>query len=511
MMSRVLGLVRDISIAAVIPAVSREAFLMAFFLPNMLRDMVGEGASNAAFVPVLSETLEKDKEKAFRELTSALMSAMILILGALTLAGVLFAPYVLELSELLGRISGSQRTSEDMAFASSLIRWTFPYILFIGLAVFQMGPLFIMRHYSTPAWSPALLNVSIIAMSFGFFRTRFPDPAHALVAGVWLGGISQFLVQYIALGRRTRVWLPNFRLGHPGVRTALWLLVPVIIGQAAGEVNKLVNILFAFSLGNETVTALQYANRLVQLPLAIFGIAIAASILPSISRAAARADMAEARSMLTHGLRQSYFLICPAVVALIMMSGPIVRLLFQWGHFSPELAHKTAVAAAYYAAGLLFFAWVKILVSGFYALKNTRTPVIIASFSMLLNVALNFAIVRSMGYQGLALSTTVSFGVNFLLLYALLGRKYGRLWDAHMASTFLRVTLAGVGMASVLSLTGGQTAALVHGFGLMARLAQVALPLTAAGAAYLGLCGLLRVGELKPFMALLKKTAGQIQ
>ena len=511
MISRVLGLVRDFAIGAFIPTGSRDAFLVAFFFPNMLRDIVGEGASNAAFVPVLSETLEKDKEAAFRELTSALMSAMIVVLGVLTVLGVLFMPYVLELTRALKLVTGGAgKSAEELAFTASLTRWIFPYIFFIGLTVFQMGPLFILRHYSTPSWSPALLNVFMILMCFGVFRNAFPDPAYALVVGVWLGGISQFIVQYVALGRRTHVWLPNFRLRHPGVKAALWLLVPVIIGQAAGEVNKLVNTMFAYSLEEGTVTALQYANRLVQLPLAIFGIAIAAAILPSISRSAARSDRAEARGTLIHGLRQSYFLICPAVVALIVLPGPIVRLLFQWGHFSPALAEKTSVAVAYYASGLLFFAWVKILVSGFYALKNTKTPVIIASASVLLNVAMNFAIVRSMGYQGLALSTTVSYGLNFLLLYLLLGNLYGQLWDAHFVSTLVRVTLAGAGMAMALLFVHGRVSAFSPGDGLPARMIQVALPLAAACAAYLALCALLRVGELKPFVALLrKKTAAE--
>jgi len=510
MISRVFGLARDIAIAAVIPTVSRDAFFVAFFFPNMLRDIVGEGASNAAFIPVLSETLEKDKEPAFRELTSALMSAMIVILGVLAVAGVFFTPYLLDLTELLEHVTGTkERTREHIEFTASLARWTFPYIFFIGLTVFQMGPLFILRHYSTPSWSPALLNVFMMIACVGVFRNLFADPAYALVAGVWVGGISQFAVQYMALGRRTHVWLPNFRLRHPGVKTALLLLLPVILGQAAGEVNKTVNQLFAYSLAAGTVTVLWYANKLVQLPLSIFGIAISAAILPSISRAAARDDFTEGRATLMHGLRQSYFLICPAVVALMVLPGPIVRLLFERGQFDASLTHRTGIAVAYYASGLLFFAWVRILVSGFYALKNTKTPVIIASASMLLNAAMNFAIVRRMGYQGLALSTTVSYGVNFLLLYALLGRTYGKLWDAHFVSTLARVTLAGAAMAAVLVAVHGQVAALWPGDGIAVRLVEVAAPLAVACVAYLGLCAALRVGELRPFVALLRRKAAE--
>jgi len=508
MISRVLGLVRDITITALVPGVSRDAFIVAFRFPNMLRDLVGEGASNAAFVPVLSETIEKESEAAFRELVSALLSAMVVILGVITILGVLFVPLLLHLLGALEHVTGTDNLTEhDVALMMSLARWTFPYIFLIGLAVFAMGPLFIMKHYATPSWSPALLNVALILTCVAF-RDRFPDPAYALVCGVWLGGLAQLAVQYVALRKHAGVWLPNFHLRHPGIRQALWLLAPVLLGQAAGEVNKLVDNLFAASLANGSVTALFYANRLIQLPLAVFGIAIAAAILPTISRAAARTDLAEVRGTLMHGLRQCLFLISPALVGLVVLHRPIVALLFQRGAFGVDDATRTSAALLFYAGGLLFFAWVKVAVAGFYAVQDTKTPVIAASLSMGLNIALNFALVRPLGYRGLALATTISFAVNFLLLYALLCRRFGALWDRAFVSGLLRIALAALA-AAVVAYLGLSFAQRLHPTDALAgRAIRVFIPLAGAGVSYALVCAALRVKELGLFIGILRRSGG---
>ena len=505
MVSRVLGLCRDIAVTALIPGASRDAFIVAFRFPNMLRDLVGEGASNAAFVPVLSETIENESEDAFRELMSALMSALIVILGVLTVLGFAFVPHLFGLFGLLGRVTGETAvTSEDVALMRSLARWTFPYIFFIGMTVFAMGPLFIKKHYSTPSWSPALLNLSLIAACLTL-RGHFADPAWALVVGVWIGGVAQLLVQYRALARHTGAWRPNFHLRHPGIRKALWLLAPVLIGQAAGEVNKLVDTLFAARLGGGSVTALFYANRLVQLPLSVFGIAIAAAILPTISRAAARHDLGQVRTDLMLGFRQCLFLIAPALAVLIALRTPIVSLLFQRGAFDAADTERTAAALLFYAGGLICFAWVKVAVAGFYAVQDTKTPVIVASLSMGLNILLNIALVGSLRFRGLALATTISYSVNFVLLYILLCRRFGTLWDTAFVSSMLRTILAAAGAAVVLVLASSYVTGSIPAAGILARLANVLIPLTAAALSYLMFCALLRVPELSVFLSLVRK------
>ncbi|MBM3289544.1 MAG: hypothetical protein FJY92_05285, partial [Candidatus Hydrogenedentes bacterium] len=239
MLSRVLGLLRDILINTAVPVGAREAFLFAFRLPNMLRDIVGEGAANAAFIPVLSETLEKRKEKAFREVTAAAFGATTLLLGFITIAGVVLVPEMTGGINILQPITGGKvYVPEEVALLNALSRWTFPYIFFIGLAVFSMAACFTVKHYSTPSWAPALLNVAMIACVWVAWQTG-ADPAWALVVGVWIGGIAQAAVQYYAMGKYTGVWRPTFEPRRKEVVSMLVLLGPIVIGQAAGEVNKL--------------------------------------------------------------------------------------------------------------------------------------------------------------------------------------------------------------------------------------------------------------------------------
>lgn len=507
MISRLSGLLRDMVTAAIMPREAWAAFNVAFRFPNMLRDLVGEGASNAAFVPVLSGILEHESEDAFRRAVSALMSAMIVLLGAVTVFGVLFMPFIFHLLDPVGSVAGTKGLSpEYVGLMGSLTRWTFPYIFFIGLTVFQMGPLFIMRRYSTPSWSPALLNIcQILVCYLWFWRPGlFADAAFALVLGVWLGGISQFLVQYVAVGRHVGVWKPNFELRNPAIKAAFLLLIPVILGQSAGEVNKMVDLLFATSMGPAVVNALYVSNRLVQLPLAVFGIAISVAILPSISRAAAREEFHEVRDTLRHGFRQCFFLVCPAMAVLFAMPRPLVELLFMRGRYEASDAAMASTAIIYLSAGLIFFAWVKVAVAGFYSVKDTRTPVAVAFVSMSMNIVFIFVLtwLFKMGFRGLALATTLSYSINFLALYVLLNRRFGRLWDAAFVSAMVRIAAMGVLMGFVLS---GVNAAIPGGTSWLARTASITATLSIGGGCYLLGCMVLRVPDVRIFASLLRK------
>jgi len=430
LISRVLGLARDIVLLAWIPAVSMDAFILAFKLPNMLRDMLGEGAGNAAFIPVISEYKETKSASEVRDLIGALLSAMVLLFGVICVLGVLAMPALPCILDTLRPLTGGDpKDAELLRQTVLMMQWTFPYLFFIGLAVFAMAPLFAARRYGTASWSPVLLNVTLIFSCVTLYKV-FPDPAWSLVVGVWLGGITQVGVMFYDMRKTCGVWLPNFKLRHPGIKQAFWLLTPVILGQAAGEVNKLVDMFFAYSLEHGTVTALFYANRLIQLPLAIFGMATALAILPDMARAGAKRDDAAIRAMLVEGLRRMTFLVLPSMVGLMVLGQPIVRMLFERGEFGAADTLRTANAMFFYTLGLLAFAAVKVGIQGFYAVQNTRTPVIVASGSMLLNILLNCLLIGPMGYQGLALATTLSYFVNAFFILALLGRRFGALMDA---------------------------------------------------------------------------------
>jgi putative peptidoglycan lipid II flippase len=507
LLSRVLGLARDVTLARLAPGLSLDAFLVAFRLPNMLRDLIGEGAMNAAFVPVFTSRREQESEESFRQLVRSSLTVMLLLLAALTTLGVWLAPQLLQLMESLRPVTGRTPTEEELELVQTMARWTFPYLFFIGLAVFMMAPLFTLGRYGTPSWSPALLNVSLIAcalLGYVWKPELFGKPVYALVLGVWLGGIAQLVVQYIALGRASGIWLPGIRL-HPGLREIFVLMGPVALGQAAGEVNKLVDALFAYSLPTGAVTALFYANRLIQLPLSIFGMATAAAVLPAISTAAARGDVKEAAVRLRHGFSQTAFLVLPAALGLIVLGRPVVRLLFEGGEFGPADAARTTTAMAILAVGLLAFALVKVAVTGFYGMKDTKTPVVVSSCCMLLNIVLNVLFVKPLGYQGLALATTISFIVNFGGLYAFLGNRLERLWSGEMGFSLLRIA-----MAAVLANAAG--------FGIYVRLHYLfpsdafvdeavcaLIPVAASAGLYFGLCALFRVPEAAVFLNLLKR------
>lgn len=509
MISRALGLARDVVLGAMIPAASRDSFFFAFMFPNMLRDMLGEGACNAAFVPVFSESKEKDSPETYRKLVSGAMSAMLIVFVALTVAGILLTPLLPALMDALQPLLGKGAKSaaeraEQLRLTLPLVQWSMPYLLFIGMAVFAMGPLFVARQYATASWAPALLNVALIVCCVAG-SGYFSDPAWALVVGTWIGGIAQWVVMFASMRKHSGVWRPNFRLFQPGVGQICLLLGPVILGQATGEVNKVINGLFALSLEHNTVTALGFANRLVQLPLSVFGFAVAAVILPSMVTSAINGKKDEIRATLIHGFQQSFFLITPAMLGLLALGEPLARLCFQYGKYDEAATAQTAAAMFYYTLGLLSFAWIKVALQGFYAIKQTKTPVIVATACVLLNIALNAALVGPMGYRGLAFSTTVSYTVNFLLLFALLCAHYGRLWNRELILALLKISIAAVVMAAAAYALHGRLDLWVGHAHIPARLLAVGLSAGVGAVLYAVLGKVLGIQEVEEFLSVLRR------
>ena len=496
MLSRVLGLVRDMVFAHVIPSGPLGAFLFAFSLPNMLRDMLGEGAVNAALVPVFTSAKEQQNDSEYKRTVAAVMSLMLLIFAGLTVLAILVIPLTPALLAALEPFTGKTlpQSQEELHTTVRLMQWTFPYLFFIGAAVFSMAPLFVARRYGTPSWTPVLLNIAFIVCAYGM-RNWFENPAWALVIGVWLGGLAQMVVLWLDMFHHVGVVLPSLQLRHAAVSKTLVLLLPVILGQAAGEVNKMIERFFAMSLGEDKVLALYISNRLVQLPLAVFGIAVAVAILPALSRAHAQGNEGEQRRLLLFGLRQSFFLCAPAMVALLILRQPIIRLLFERGEFGAEGTALAAGALLYASLGLVSFTWVKIMVQGFFARQDTRTPVIVATLSMLLNIAANMVLVGPMGYQGLALSTTISFSVNFLALYVVFGRRYGLLWDGPFVRSILSVTFAAALFGATLYVAFTAVTAWLGTDGTIRLFLALAVSGTAGGLVFAAACLALRVPE----------------
>ncbi len=502
MLSRVLGLVRDVVLAGFVPAVARDVFFLGFKFANLLRDMLGEGAANAALVPVLAEADERRGDAAFRRLAYALLWAMAGVLALVTVAGILLVPFVPALLAALQPVAGEQAapTASDV-LTVRVLQWTFPYLFFIGLTACAAAPLFVRDRYAVPGWSPALLNVALIAVCV-VALDWFAQPVWALVAGVWLGGALQLAALLWALWRCCGPprWVVPWT--EPAVRRAGWLLLPVIVGQTASEVNKVVDNLFAYLLPAGTVSALFFANRLVQLPLSLFGVAVSVAVLPAVSRAGARADLTEARQLLLEGLRFSLFLVLPATVGLLLMAEPLIALLFEWRAFTTEEAARTSAAVFYYGLGLVAFAGVKILVAGFFALQDTRTPVVVATLSMLLNIALNFALVGPLGFRGLAIATTVAQTLNFALLYVLLSRRVGLLWSGAFGMGLARMLVCCVALGGAVY---GARAVLPQVPGFAGELMAAGVPITLGGLTYLGCAVALGLPEAMRLRTLLRR------
>lgn len=506
LLSRVLGLVRDAALGAFVPAATRDAFFLAFQLPNMLRDMLGEGAANAALVPVFSRRLEQSGETAYRESVRAVLGIFVLLFAVLTFLGVLLIPFAPQAVALLQRWSGGEGPPpEQWANTIAVMQWTFPYLLFIGLTAFATAPLYIAKHYFTPSWSPALLNLALIGCAM-VPAAWFGGEEWGLVAAVWIGGIAQMGVMFWAMQRKTGVLLPSVNPAHPDVWKVFLLLGPVIIGQSAGEINKLIDRFFAYGLEADTVTALYFSNRLIQLPLALFGVGVSVAILPEMSKALARNDTAHARATLVLGLRQSFFLLAPATLGLMVLGEPIIRLLFQRGQFTPETTAMTNTAMQYSAMGLLAFGWIKVTAQGFYAAQDSRTPVIAAAASMLLNIVLNFALVPGMGYRGLALATTLSFGLNFIILFVLLSRRYGFLFDWPAALDAVKVLLAScVALGAAWALHAGVAPMLSRS---LMELGLLSVALGLAGVLFGVVSHALRIPEMRDLWSAVRRRTG---
>ncbi len=432
--SRVLGFVRDVVIAAAFgTGVAAEAFVVSFKIPNLLRDLVGEGATNSAFVPVLTECREKRKEE-FWGLVSALFLSMAAILFMLSVLGILFAPQVV--SWIAPGFLNSQ-DPEKFPLAVRLTRVIFPYIFLIGLSALAMGVLNSLGEFTSSAFGPILLNISMIIAGFAFEPVYGPM---ALVAGVLVGGILQLGCQVPALFRRGFNFAPP-AFGHGSLKKIGQLLIPRAMGSALYQINVFVDsILASFEsvIGPGGQSALYYSNRLFQLPLAIFGISLAQALLPTFSTQAAQRDSEGFKRTFSLSVRTLTAIVLPASIGLIVLAEPIIRIIFERGRFNAASTQATTPALFYYAFGLLSCCLIKILANAFYAMHDTRTPVKAMAFSVVLNVALCLAFMGPLKVGGLTLASSISATMNAGILYYWLRKKMGRPDEGEMLQVFFK-------------------------------------------------------------------------
>jgi putative peptidoglycan lipid II flippase len=510
--SRILGLLRDQVFAAWFGAgTAADAFNMAFRVPNLVRDLFAEGAMSASFVPTFTEWRERQGDEAAWALGRQLMSTLLAVLLGLCTLGWIFAP------QLIGLIAGGFAVVPGkLALTVTLTRIMLPFLPAVALAAAAMGMLNARGVFFLPAFAPALLNIGMVVFGLSLIpaaRAVGWPPITAMAFGVVLGGLLQFACQLPSLHRlgfHFRLELPTW---HPGVRRVAFLMLPATIGLAATQVNIFVSQAIAASFREGSVSWLQYAFRLMQLPIGLFGVAVGTVSLPALSRAAARRDVPLLRATLSESVRLVLLLTVPSAMFLAVMARPIIALLFQHGRFHAADTLATGDALVMYCVGLPAFAAVGIFTRAFYAQGDTRTPVQATFIAVAVNLGLNLLFVgplRGLGlaHRGLALATSVTSLLNLAQLAFRLRSKLGGVDAGRILRSLGRILVASAipaaGLAAGLAALGD-----ISGRGLAIRAAVVAgggLGALVAGGL---LMRLLRVEELAMLGELARSIRGR--
>src|SRR5262245_29545419 len=486
--SRVLGYIRDSRIAFLLGAgAAADAYTTAYRIPNLLRRLVGEGAVSAAFIPVFSRYIAENKEKDAWEFANTMLTMLTIFLTAVTIVGVLFSPLIVRLFAY-----GFADEPGKLDLTATLSRIMFPYIFLISMSALAMGILNSFHRFEAPAMSPVVLNLTMVA--FSFLGGLFGDITRTLAVGVVAGGALQLAIQIPALldsGWRIRLRL-DFK--HPGVQRVGKLMIPVIFGVGIVQVNVLVDTQFASYLEEGSVTAIYYADRVMELVLGGYAVAVSTVILPLLSRQAALREMDELKTTLNFATRLILFITFPATVGLILLRSQIIEVLFQHGDFNAHSTALTAWALPFFAVGLSAFAMVKIIVPAFYALHDTRTPVKIAFVAMLLNVGFNFLLIRPLHNGGPALATSLSAFFNSISLLVIFLKRYGSIGGRSIVQSTGKFIVGSIALGVVVYI-------MIHWPGFYTgRLSQkvIALGVTiaAATATYFATARLLNFREL---------------
>ncbi|GAB6049471.1 murein biosynthesis integral membrane protein MurJ [Hydrogenophilus islandicus] len=426
LLSRLLGFLRDILIAALFGAqAATDAFVVAFRLPNLLRRLFAEGAFSQAFVPVLTQTQTTESSARTKELADRVFTLLFVTVGAVTVAGVVGAEWLVRLVA-----PGFADEPERFSWAVAMTRLTFPYILFMALVAFSSALFNSQGYFRLPAATPIALNLAFIVILTIGWALDLLTP-YWLAYSVLVGGVLQFLWHWVKLpsiGFAPRWnWCPS----DPGVQRILALMGPAVLGVSAAQVSLLLNTLFASLLPTGSLSWLYYADRLMELPAGLFGAALGVILLPHLSKAIARKDEQQYQGLIDWGLRMTWLLTAPCALAFALIGEPITTLLFQRGAFTAGDAHATAQALAAYAVGLVPLIAVKILAPSFYARQNTRTPVKGAILTLVVTQALNllFLLVFTWGHWALALALSLAAWGNAGYLLAVLLRQGHFRWQ----------------------------------------------------------------------------------
>jgi putative peptidoglycan lipid II flippase len=452
MLSRVLGLVRDVVIAWGFGASqgSTDAFFVAFRLPNFLRRLFAEGAFSQAFVPILGEYKSQRSHQEVRELTAHVAGTLGAALLVVTVVGVLAAPVLVMIFA-----PGFLADEEKYTLTVQMVRITFPYILFVSLTAFAAGLLNTYGRFGVPAFTPVLLNLALIAAAL-WLAPLMAEPVTALAWGVLIAGLAQLAFQLPFLKRLGLLAMPRFSRAHQGVRRIVRLMMPAAFGASVAQINLLIDTLIASFLVTGSVSWLYYSDRLVEFPLGVFAIAMATVILPNLSQHHAEEAAESFSDTLDWGMRWVLVVATPSALGLILLAGPILTTIFQHGAFSPRDVHMASLSLMAYSTGLVGFMFIKVLAPGYFARQDTRTPVRVGIIALVANLILNLALVVPLAHAGLALATSLAAFLNAGLLYRGLRREGIHRPRPGWAGFVTKIAIANVIMVAFLFSFRGQ-------------------------------------------------------
>ncbi len=448
LLSRIFGFLRDMIVAGLFGAgLATDAFFVAFRIPNLLRRLLAEGSLTVSFVPVFTDYLKNRSREDALKLANITFTALSILLVFVSLIGVILSPLI-----VAAIAPGFVKSPVRFDLTVYLTRLMFPYIFFLSLVALCMGILNSLRHFAAPALAPVLLNVSIIVAAL-FLRRFFDPPIVALAAGVVIGGILQLALQIPFLLRHGVSLKPDFHFRYPGLKRVGTLMLPAVFGAAIYQINIFIGTILASLLPTGSVSFLYYADRIVELPLGVFAIAVGTATLPSFSEQAAGGRFDQLKKTLSFSLRLLLFITIPATFALIALRVPIISALFQRGEFSVDSTIETARALFCYSVGLPAFSLIRIIVAAHYSLQDTKSPMKAAIVALIVNALLSLALMFPLRHAGLALATSIASTVNVAMLWFILRKRLGEFLDHDFYSSVTRTVLSSfVMLAAIFSL-----------------------------------------------------------
>jgi putative peptidoglycan lipid II flippase len=505
--SRILGYVRDQRLTLLLGTTGlADSFVLAYRIPNVLRRLVGEGSMTAAFIPVFTDHMRNRSREETWEFANRLFWTFCVVLSALTVLGVIFSPLFVRFFSMFGK-------NQVQFEAIYLNRLMFPYILFIGMAAMAMAILNCFHIFGPPAATPILLNISFIVFSVAAVWKHFSSPAAALAVGVLVGGIFQFFWQVPQLVKRGMNFKFMVSFSDPGVRRVARLMIPGFLGMGIAQINLLVDTIFANAkiMPEGSLVSLYVADRVTELVLGGYAIAVATAILPMMSHQAAAGDHEGMKKTFLFALRIVSFITIPAAVGLVILREPIVQVLFQHGRFVAESTRLTARALLYYSLGLPAFAAVKLIVPAFYSTQDTRTPVRVAVLAMLANVLLNvvflFYFFAKLKNGGPALASALAGYFNVFALFVVFRLRFGRLGTRDVAVSLGKIVACASVMGVVCwgTLKYSQFDSIEH---FLPRLLVFIGLIASATLTYLGLAWAFRCDEISEVYGIAFHSAG---